>query len=88
MTLTALQIRFADALAESDRGHALAFLAHTLHEEGLSEQVIYELFLERYGALCDSSDQSGYDLVGNVLDRMVGWCAPDAKLFPNWAGPK
>lgn len=51
-----------------------------LSKEGLSKQAIYDLFHDIYQHMNEDPFQ---DAIGDILDRLWGWCSKDNELLPN-----
>jgi hypothetical protein len=71
-------LRLNVALAE----HRLDKLAVEMRDAGSSQVELYTIFSRFYQILADAnSSEADMDCVLDVLDRIWGWCADDAKFF-------
>lgn len=80
--------RISFALQASEPQSALETLVTALQVEGYSEGQIVEACLQQHTTLRESHCEKLYNILGDLLDRMHGWCSPEARLFPNWIPPK
>ena len=59
----------------------LVTLVNEMKGEGLSQLEIYDRFEHFRAMLRETSREKDEDTVIDILDRIVGWCSPQAKLF-------
>lgn len=76
------QSRFEAAIRASDAGQALRTLATDLSCEGYSRQAIYDLFEAFMLRLRDAGRAPEEEVVMDIMDGLMGWCHPDARIFP------
>jgi hypothetical protein len=81
MTDTDLRSRIELALEHGSPQESLGALSAAFKAEGLSQLQIYRLFDEQRARHQNDSDETKYNAILEVLDRIAGWCAPQARLF-------
>lgn len=68
----------ADALVD-----ALDALARSIRDDdGYGQRELFQLFDRARQTHADDADYTVYDALGEVLDRITGWCLDRYKLFP------
>jgi hypothetical protein len=73
--------RFQNALNNPKPDDELYTLAVAFKGEGMKQLEMYELF-ERYRAQHhDHADETKYNAILDVMDFIVGWCSPHARIF-------
>lgn len=78
-----LEEQFVDALAGGDPVAALKDLAKSLNQQGLAQTEIYLLFEEARAWPREEGRGTEEDPILDVMDFIVGFCSPSAKLFPD-----
>jgi hypothetical protein len=59
---------------------ALYTLAEKLRDEGFTQAELFALY-DEYRTLGEEGNETSYNAVLDVMDCIVGWCAPHFKLF-------
>lgn len=80
MTNLTLAQRIEGALQTATPEESLVALALEMKGQGTSQQEIYALF-ETQLLRCRDSNETFFDALANVMDRIVGWCRPEQRLF-------
>lgn len=80
MTKQSLAHRIEEALKASSLEESLLALAKQMKQEGVSQAETHELFEAQWLRHRDSNEAVSDD-IGYVLDRIVGWCGPEWRLF-------
>ncbi len=75
-----IKSKILEVLKNSNPRIELESIVLQLSKEGLSKQAIYDLFHDIYQQMNDDKFQ---DAVGDILDRLWGWCSKDNELLPN-----
>jgi hypothetical protein len=71
----------AEALKDQNPAVAINRVAEHLRNKGMPQQALYEL-LDHYRALHEhDDDETTYNAILDVLDRVSGFCAPFVKLY-------
>ena len=78
-----LEDRFEEALRSSEPHERLTAFAVELSSEGHDPDEILQIFDSFRAQLRLADRKSDEDEVMDVMDRICGWCSPDAKLFPS-----
>lgn len=73
--------RIEQALLAPDAEAALAQLAREMKAEGLSQREVYDLFESQLRHHRSDSDESSYDALADTMDRIIGWCNPEQRIF-------
>ena len=62
----------------------LVKLVNEMKGEGLSQLEIYDRF-ERFRAMLrETGREKDEDAIMEILDRIIGWCSPQAKFFTHY----
>ena len=69
------------ALESSDAADALYQIALAWKAEGMSQQLMYDAFEACCKTLRSLDVEEQEDVVMDIMDRIVGWCAPQARIF-------
>ncbi|MDP9766516.1 MULTISPECIES: hypothetical protein [Deinococcus] len=78
-----LTVRVQQSLRKENPGEALRSLVGELHTEGWTKQQLYREFNALLEGKVRKLPESEQDLLrDNVLDALVGWCAPARRLLP------
>ena len=72
--------RFETAL----RNDVLDGLVRELEAEGMSQVEIYDYFDQFIDLLGDAEREEDEDRMMDTIGRIIGYCSPHAKLFPNF----
>jgi hypothetical protein len=76
-----LSTRITQALHAPDPEKALVAFAKELKAEGVSQSEMYALFKAELAKVQLNPDERLYDAITGAMDRIVGWCSPDQRLF-------
>jgi hypothetical protein len=76
-----IDTRFQHALAGATPADALYALANSLKTEGMSQTEMYDLFNRHREQHRNATDEKLHDAITDTMDRIVGWTAPNARLF-------
>lgn len=60
---------------------SLVKLVEEMKDKGLSQLEIYNQFGDFRAMLREAGREKDEDSVLDILDRIAGWCGPEAKLF-------
>src|SRR5262245_23172202 len=71
------------ALRSSDPYRQLRSLVESLFAKGQSTDTVLTLFETTRRQLREAGRQSDEDVLMDVMDCLVGWCGPDARLSPD-----
>lgn len=77
-----LEDTFEQALASADSFAQLRSLAERLLAEGHSREDVLERFEAVRRQLREAGREAEEDALTDVMDCLVGWCGPHAKLGP------
>lgn len=77
-----LRARFEHALAGFPSEPALVRLVRELTREGFSQRQVYDAFDAMREAMRAEGRDFDEDAIMLVMDRIVGYCGEDARLFP------
>jgi hypothetical protein len=69
------------ALTTSEPAIALGDLATALKAEGMSQREMYRLFDHYRARHQDAGEEAKCDAIMDVMDCIVGYCSPSARLF-------
>jgi hypothetical protein len=78
---TPLRARFESALAVSSSHGPLVALALALIDEGQTQQQVYQAFDEMRESLRREGRDFDESSIMDVMDRIVGYCPPELRLF-------
>jgi hypothetical protein len=81
MAHSSIPSRIKRALHAPEPEDCLLALAKELKIEGVSQSTMYELFEAELVRVRSNSDERSYNALADVMDRIVGWCAPEQRLF-------
>jgi multidrug resistance efflux pump len=73
--------RFEAALRAGHQG--LTDLVRQMKEAGIERDEVYAAFEQFRASLRAENREADEDLVMDVMDRIGGWCRPEANLFPD-----
>ena len=76
-----VMLRFEKAVRSLDPAAAFSALAESLKGEAMSKQAMYDLFDRQRAIHQGDADEAVYDAILDTMDRIVGWCSPQARLF-------
>ena len=72
-----------DRLEGALRDGTLNEVATAFRDEGVGQRELYELFDAFRARLRTAGREDDENAVMDVMDRIVGWCGPSAKLVPD-----
>ena len=72
--------RLESALQTAAPFESVLALARQMKEQGVTQQDMYELFSAQRLRYMDTNEFYS-NVIGDVLDRIVGWCQPAHRLF-------
>ena len=78
---------FCDAFASPDPLAALSELARSLVKHGVAQSELLAAFQEQLDMQASAGDETLYNALADVMDRIVGWCSPEASLFESGTRP-
>jgi hypothetical protein len=74
--------RIRQAFESAEPKTSLFSLVHSLKAAGLNQSSVLELFEQARREFRESDREIEEDIVMDVMDCIVGWCSPQARLFP------
>ena len=79
-----LKKRLAEALEVKNSKETLVDIILDLKKKGWSQKKAYELFNEFLKDIIDKGTEEQEDYIRDVMDLIVGWCNPSARLFDDY----
>jgi hypothetical protein len=83
-----VQPLFAEALGSHEPFAALLKLAEALVGQGVPTSELYAVFQVHLIAQSNASDEKLYNALADVMDRICGWCGPEASLYKPVTGQR
>ncbi len=71
------------ALQSANAQESLIAVARQLQQQGVTQEQLYEAF-ESVLICHRDSNEAFFDALAAVLDRIVGWCQPEQRLFDTY----
>lgn len=81
MTHSSIPSCIRQALLAPDAEDRLFALIKKLKSEGFSQFRIYEIFEAELIEIKPDPDETSYNTLADVMDRLVGWCNPSQRIF-------
>ena len=81
-----LERSVADALQSRDPFEALRTLAESQATQGVPQTELLAAFQAQLDSQGSASDEKLYNALADVMDFIVGWCAPEAALYKGVPG--
>jgi hypothetical protein len=81
-----LECLFAETLEASDPFVALRKVAETLVGQGMPQSELLATFKTQLDRQANTSDETLYNAVADVMDLIVGWCGPESSLYKQSTG--
>lgn len=81
MTHSSIPSCIRQALLAPDAEDRLFALIKKLKSEGFSQFRIYEIFEAELIEIKSDPDETSYNTLADVMDRLVGWCNPSQRIF-------
>jgi hypothetical protein len=72
------------ALHSSSPADGLVEVVQQMKQAGKSQQEIYRVFEALLQTVMDAGTEHEDEAIREVMDRSVGWCSPDQKLFESY----
>ena len=71
-----------EILAGLKTGADLSELAVKYKDLGMDKESMYHVLEVLMLELRENKDEASEDLIMDLMDRVVGWCNPDSRIFP------
>lgn len=71
-----------EILAGLKTGSDLSELAVKYKDLGMDKESMYHVLEVLMLELRENKDEASEDLIMDLMDRVVGWCNPDSRIFP------
>ena len=72
------------ALHSSSPVKELVEVVQQMKRAGKNQQEIYRIFEALLQTAMDAGTEQEDEAIRDVMDRLVGWCSPDQKLFESY----
>ena len=72
------------ALHSSSPVEELVEVVQQMKRAGKNQQEIYRIFEALLQTAMDAGTEQEDEAIRDVMDRIVGWCSPDQKLFESY----
>ena len=70
-------------LAGLKTGSDLSELAVKYKDLGMDKESMYHNLEDLMLEMRENKDEASENLIMDLMDRVVGWCSPDSRLFPD-----